>query len=227
MGCFSRCCCCVNLRTGGLMMGVMTLALSVFSIIPMSISLVNRDYLAKVTVHMLDKFGRGNTNNTSAMDPLSYWDFWGTVTDIVEEDKAERYLPPDTDPQVERMRSVMLVFFIICIILLVVYLVFSLLLMYGSVKGNRWLLLPWIVATLLFIISYIVSVSLSAILLGVSVLSLTFMVIAIVESIVALYLWMCVISLFQFLANRNNANQAWELNPRYNNSYKGVSQEER
>jgi hypothetical protein len=32
----------VNLRTGGLMMGVMTLALSIFSIVPMALSLVNR-----------------------------------------------------------------------------------------------------------------------------------------------------------------------------------------
>merc|ERR1711971_988936 len=32
MVCFQRCCCCVNLRTGGLMMGVMTLALSAFSV---------------------------------------------------------------------------------------------------------------------------------------------------------------------------------------------------
>ena len=40
------------------MMGVMTLALSVFSIVPMSLSLVNRQYLARVIVHMLDKYGQ-------------------------------------------------------------------------------------------------------------------------------------------------------------------------
>ena len=42
MVCFQRCCCCVNLRTGGLMMGVMTLALSAFSIVPMALSLSKR-----------------------------------------------------------------------------------------------------------------------------------------------------------------------------------------
>merc|ERR1712130_992639 len=50
MVCFQRCCCCVNLRTGGLMMGVMTLALSAFSIVPMAISLSKR--LGQVMVRM-------------------------------------------------------------------------------------------------------------------------------------------------------------------------------
>ena len=49
MPCFQRCCCCVNLRTGGLMMGVMTLALSVFSIVPMALSLNNRCVSTQVT----------------------------------------------------------------------------------------------------------------------------------------------------------------------------------
>ena len=45
---FQQCCCCVTLQTGGVMMGVMTLALSLFSIVPMSISLTNRMYLSRV-----------------------------------------------------------------------------------------------------------------------------------------------------------------------------------
>ncbi|XP_023347853.1 uncharacterized protein LOC111716614 [Eurytemora carolleeae] len=203
MPCFSRCCCCVNLRTGGLMMGVMTLALSVFSVIPMSISLVNRDYMAKVTVHMLNKHGRDAENKE---DPFSYLDFWGTVSDVVQEG-GEEELPADDDPQVERLRASMLVFFIVCIILLVVYLFVSLMLMYGSVKGSRWCLLPWLVSTLLFIIAYMVGMCLSTVLFGISVLSLAFLVVAVVESVIALYLWLCVVSLFQHLANRQTANQ--------------------
>jgi hypothetical protein len=62
-----------------------------------------------------------------------------------------------------------------------VYLLVSLMLMYGSVKGSRWFLLPWLVATLLFILAYMVGMVLSTILFGLSVLSLAFLAIAIVE----------------------------------------------
>ena len=54
-------------------------------------------------------------------------------------------------------------------------------LMYGSVKGSRWFLLPWLVATLLFILAYMVGMVFSTVLFGLSVLSLAFLAIAIVE----------------------------------------------
>ena len=54
-------------------------------------------------------------------------------------------------------------------------------LMYGSVRGSRWLILPWLVATLLFIVAYCAGMVLSTILFGVNVLSLAFLSIAIIE----------------------------------------------
>ena len=48
-----KCCCCVNLRVGGMMMGVMTLALSVFSLIPMIVFLVSRGHMARVITHLV------------------------------------------------------------------------------------------------------------------------------------------------------------------------------
>ena len=54
MPCVKRCCCCVTLRLGGITMGIMTLALSVFSIIPMAISFVQRVFLAQVVTHLLN-----------------------------------------------------------------------------------------------------------------------------------------------------------------------------
>ena len=54
-------------------------------------------------------------------------------------------------------------------------------LMYGSVRGSRWLILPWLVATLLFIVAYCAGMVLSTILFGVNVLSLAFLAIAIIE----------------------------------------------
>merc|ERR1712193_40793 len=102
------------------------------------------------------------------------------------------------------------------IILLLVYLACSIMLMYGSVKGSRWLILPWLVATFLFILAYIAGMILSTVLFGITLLSLAFLTIAIIESCIALYLWLCVISLFQQLADRQPSNQAWELKPRLN-----------
>ena len=168
---FRQCCCCVTLQTGGVMMGVMTLAMSVFSIVPMSISLTNRCwlsiylqylqfiyniytnicrfYLARVIVYMLARYGRQEdesqqvterrvtvhwpscnhafTINASflyvkyfqaAFEPM---EFWGTVSDIFKKDGPEQ-LPAEDDSKVVRLATAMLIFFIVCIILLIVYL---------------------------------------------------------------------------------------------------------
>lgn len=40
------------------MMGFMTLVMSIFSIVPMAISLSNRLYLSRVVVYMLGRYGR-------------------------------------------------------------------------------------------------------------------------------------------------------------------------
>merc|ERR1711874_561543 len=96
---------------------------------------------------------------------------------------------------------------------------------------NGELILPWLVATFLFILAYIAGMILSPILFGVTLLSIAFLAIAIIESCIALYLWACVISLFQLLADRQASSQAWELKPRlntsYNQSYKGIPTEDR
>merc|ERR1711971_744632 len=89
--CFQRCCCCVNLRTGGLMMGVMTLALSVFSIVPMSLSLNNRLYLSRVVVHMLNRYAKPTEEvkiqeQQSSFEPV---EFWGTVSELLKKDGPE------------------------------------------------------------------------------------------------------------------------------------------
>jgi len=209
-------------------MGVMTLALSVFSIVPMALSLNNRAYLSRVVVHMLNRYGRPTEevvaqNQQSQFEPV---EFWGTVSEMFQKDGPNQ-LPSEDDSKVIRLAAAMLIFFIVCIILLVVYLVCSLMMMYGSVRGSRWLILPWLVATFLFILAYIAGMCLSTVLFGITLLSLAFLTIAIIESCIALYLWLCVISLFQDLPDSQANNQAWELKPRLNTSYKGIPTDER
>jgi len=177
--------------------------------------------------HMLNKFG---PNNTAPADLHSYVDLWGSVRQLTVkgEDLADDpTFPDENDPQVQSLRRVMFVFFITCIVLLVIYLIFSVFLMYASVKGKRWLILPWLIATLLFILAYMVGMIFSTILFGISLLSMALLVISITESLICVYLWLCVVSLFQHLGDRTNANQTWELQPRFNTNYKGIPQDER
>jgi len=186
------------------MMGVMTLALSVFSIVPMALSLNNRLYLSRVVVHMLNRYARPTeeVKIEEQQSPFEPMEFWGTVSEMFKKDGPDQ-LPAEDDTKVTRLAAAMLIFFIVCIILLVVYLVCSVMLMYGSVRGSRWLILPWLVATFLFILAYIAGMCLSTVLFGITLLSLAFLTIAIIESCIALYLWLCVISLFQLLADRH------------------------
>ncbi len=87
---FQQCCCCVTLQTGGVMMGVMTLALSLFSIVPMSISLTNRMHLSRVIVYMLGRYGKqedqgeGGTNQP-AFEPMEFWGDNSKLKTIVPE----------------------------------------------------------------------------------------------------------------------------------------------
>ena len=84
MPCVKRCCCCVTLRLGGITMGIMTLALSAFSIIPMAISFVHRVFLAQVVTHLLNELKKdpendGNSGNlfvTVLLYPAKFRSYW-------------------------------------------------------------------------------------------------------------------------------------------------------
>ena len=166
------------------MMGFMTLVMSVFSIVPMAISLSNRLYLSRVVVYMLRRYGTNTASEDEDYDdsdapPFEPMEFWGTVNEVLK--GAEDNLPEEDNTRVTRLATASLIFFIVCIILLLVYLACSIMLMYGSVKGSRWLILPWLVATFLFILAYIAGMILSTILFGVTLLSIAFLAIAIIE----------------------------------------------
>merc|ERR1711931_261120 len=96
MPCFQRCCCCVNLRTGGLMMGVMTLALSAFSVVPMAISLSKRTHLAQVVTHILNEYGKDGNQGPRELN------MWGTVQDLLQNAAT---LPDEEDTKVVRLAA--------------------------------------------------------------------------------------------------------------------------
>ena len=143
-------------------MGVMTLALSVFSIIPAAIAFANKTQLAQIVVHFINqqnKTVQASDDESNEPAPL-----WGVVTRLTKGDTSN--LPPEDDTKVEYMAGVMFYFFIVCIVLLGIYLVCSILLIYGACKGSRWCLLPWILATFLYLLAYLGGCCLSIHLFG-------------------------------------------------------------
>ena len=64
--------------------------------------------------------------------------FWGVVSNALSND-GQSNLPPKDDEEVVRMTEIMFIFFLVCIGILLVYLVCSILLIFGAakVKKNR------------------------------------------------------------------------------------------
>lgn len=222
MVCFKRCCFCVNLRVGGMMMGIMTLALSVFSIIPMAISLANRVFMSRVITHLVEEYSYTGSNKPDDMNTVA---FWGTVNSAFKNDQSN--LPPEDNEKVVWLAFAMLIFFIAALILLVIYAICSALLAYGAAKGKRWLMLPWIVVTFAFLLAYLLGMCLTLWLVGIQVVSVLLFFVALVEIVIALYLWSCVISLFQVLGSEEWADRdGWEMRPRFSTKYNGIPQEQ-
>lgn len=203
-------------------MGVMTLALSVFSIIPAVIAFANKTQLAQIVVHFINqqnKTVQASDDESNEPAPL-----WGVVTRLTKGDTSN--LPPEDDTKVEYMAGVMFYFFIVCIVLLGIYLVCSMLLIYGACKGSRWCLLPWILATFLYLLAYLGGCCLSIHLFGGQIQIILLLAIAIAETAIGFYLWLCIISLFQILGSEEwrhgNGNSDWEMKPRFSTTYNSV-----
>ena len=207
-------------------MGIMTLALSVFSIIPAVVALVNKVFLAQIAVHFEREYNKTATGKGGAYndrtEPVA---FWGVVQNVFATGDKDK-LPDENDPRVEWMSNVMFVFFIVCIVLLAIYLICSILLIYGACKGKRWCLLPWIIATFLFLLAYLGGCCLSMHLFGGKLEIILLLAIAIIETAIGFYLWMCIVSLFQILGSdewrHGNGNSDWEMKPRFSTTYNSV-----
>jgi len=168
-------------------MGIMTLALSAFSIIPMAISFVHRVFLAQVVTHLLNELKKDPENDGNSGQPDVA--FWGVVK-LISTPDGQSQLPPDDDEKVQDLADVMFYFFIICIVLLAVYLICSILVIIGAAKAKRWLMLPWIVGTFLFLLAYLGGVIISIILIGTSRFEILLLLgFAIVEAAIGFYLW--------------------------------------
>ena len=64
-------------------------------------------------------------------------------------------------------------------------------------QAKRWVMLPWIIATFLFLLAYLAGVIISIILIGRRFEILLLLGFAIVETAIGFYLWVCIVSLFQ------------------------------
>ena len=217
---------------GGITMGVMTLALSVFSIIPMALSLANRQELARVVIKLMNKYNGDEDNNDGPPDNMA---FWGAVSQVItsggrDDDAAGTAALSEKDQsRAESMEQVMLVFFIVCIVLLAVYLACSALLIYSAAKGKaRWAMMPWIVCTFLFLLAYLGGVCLTIWIFEGRLEILLLLAFAIIETAIGFYLWLCIVSLFQVLGSNEwlhgNGSSDWEMKPRFSTNYNSVPQ---
>ena len=59
--------------------------------------------------------------------------FWGVVSNTWSAE-GQSELPPEDDEKVQHLANIMFYFFIVCIVLLLVYLICSILLIYGAMK---------------------------------------------------------------------------------------------
>ncbi len=122
------------------MMGVMTLALSVFSIIPMAVSLANRMYLARVMTHLVNEYSVPGSDDKTGLDSVTFWGSvdkalnrynnchhdrvakprcqWSQHTFVVrrEEGQDDNFLPQEDSPEVQWLAYAMLVFFIVSLV---------------------------------------------------------------------------------------------------------------
>ena len=102
------------------MMGVMTLALSVFSIVPFAICLAKRFAVARVITHLVDEYSNTEGSSSGGLDTdIGSVNFWGTVNDALREDVSN--LPPPNDDKVAWLAYAMLIFFIVSLCLLALY----------------------------------------------------------------------------------------------------------
>lgn len=204
-------------------MGIMTLALSLFSIIPMALLLANRTFWARVIINVLDTYSGDKAKSEDEGQSVA---FWGTVSEVFGNNVDDSQLPSEDNDRVQWLASVIFVFSIVCIILLIVYLACSIFLIVGAAKGRRWWLLPWIVATFLLLLAYLGGVCLSIWLFGGRVEILLLLAFAVVETAVGFYLWICIVSLFQVLSSNEwrsgSAGGDWDLKPRFSTSYNTV-----
>jgi len=89
--------------------------------------------------------------------------------------------------------------------------------------------LPWIVCTLALVLAYVAGMCLSLWLVGVGVISVLLFFVALVEACIALYLWICVVSLHQLMADeqwfKENGGNVMEM--RMQTKYSSVPANER
>ena len=156
--------------------------------------------------------------------------FWGSVTNVITTGKANddgEPLKEEDQQYADWLEGVMFVFFIVCIVLLAIYLICSILLIFTAIKGRyRFCMMPWIVATFLFLLAYLGGVCLTIWIFGQRVEILLLLAFAIVETGIGFYLWLCIISLFQVLGSNEwrhgNGNSDWEMKPRFSTTYNSV-----
>nr|CAD7461506.1 unnamed protein product [Timema tahoe] len=176
-----QCCCCFNLKTGGVILGYLGMIGCIMRILSFSILLVNLDSILKSPQSvsgLSDDFAEPDFNPSPEMAAVG-------ITH-----------------QVASMTLTFMITF--SVIGLFAYLC----LLIGSSRGNRYLLLPALILDMLiFVVSTLTSLAFMIIAFSgnAGVLGVAFMLGGLVVNGLMLYFWLCVLSLFQHLREIQNA----------------------
>jgi len=228
---------------GGITMGIMTLALSVFSVIPAVLSLVNRPEMAVAVYKFLKKTnyysedGNGDSEGTEEQDSGPW--LWGAVNQLAKtwteeqgDTSREQFTKEEDQERLDYLENVMLIFFLVAICLYLLYAIASILLMVVAAKGKaRWAMMPWIVLTFLGLLVFIGACAATVIKFSSHWEIVILLAFALIECAVGIYLWLCIVSLFQVLGSaewqHGNGASDWEMKPRFSTTnYSGVPQHE-
>ncbi|XP_055685946.1 uncharacterized protein LOC129791688 isoform X1 [Lutzomyia longipalpis] len=176
---FNKCCCCISLPTGGVILGVLGVISSLFAIVLPVFGLVYLDVLFDAA-----KQAREDAARDAATGILV-----GNMTENSEFDGV-------TDEQLDLARLLLTIIFIIMIIVNIFVLISAILLIIGAKRKRREFILPYLITDafgIAFTLLYFINNAANGVNLGQTIVS------AIIYFFLAGYLWLCVFSLYQWI----------------------------
>lgn len=192
MACLRRFFCCISLRVGGIVSGILSLVLAIRVLVSLVVT-----YLA--AMHLVERFSdaRDNRGNSTLSDRVE-----GSAESLdTFRDNGNQTLRTERstweDENNDRragQTSIIHTASITVLAMVALFAVTSVLLIYGAAKGRRGFMLPWIICAFVFLLGYLGGMCLSVWLVG---LGHFWVIITLVETCFGFYLWLCVVSLFQ------------------------------
>uniref|UniRef100_A0A1L8D9Z4 Putative membrane protein n=1 Tax=Nyssomyia neivai TaxID=330878 RepID=A0A1L8D9Z4_9DIPT len=180
---FNKCCCCIALPTGGIILGVLGAINSLIGIILPILALIHLD-------NFFDTIQEDRNNNFNEPAVIG--------RDVFNMTDDEH--PPPTKEQIEIARLLLKIILVVIVIVNVFVLLSSIFLIVGAKTKRKEFILPYLISDAFgigFMILYFINNAIN----GPSVAQGIFS--ALIYLLLAGYLWLCVFSLYQWIKENN------------------------